>query len=965
MSKTPNASQRLVIEDLENNAIVFASAGTGKTFTVAKRVANILSRGLAKAEEILCLTFTIKACNEMKEDICRYVDDASTAVQVSTIHGFCYKLLLEEAKRTGNTYSDLDVCDEVDQEEFAKRILSEGYPLWQLEKGLQAHDLSMPKLETLEICRLKSGDELFWKYGDWLLSTEGTLFPLPPKEAFAPVEVFCSTCKEKRVLRDNRCEVCGSVHTLSLPTKEFEVFRKKTGLRNLISELKHCREEAGLYTQNAEEDYARSLAYLRTEKPAAYESLFAYYAPYLGYAPDEAFEEAMNAYVGKWVATYDEYLRLSNLLDFDDLILQAKRILDGEEGFSYWSKKYKYIILDEMQDTSLLEYSLLKKIFAKNNVLLCGDFFQTIYGWRGSRPLEILEEYTREFSAKRYMLSENYRATKTLAEATFGYLKNTYPDLMGKFCPQDLRVNSQVEGEPIFCYAFDNREQEAWQIYKYLLRNKPSDPLQTCIIARSNKYIAELSAYFQRFATEREDKDNLRFFTVEENVQFFKKAVVKDVLAVLKLLLNPYDRVSMERLAEKYVRQVGVKTLEGLRQYNEIGISVCSFIDEQTYLYGDPYFRLLEGFTKEQIVVYDTETTGLDLTKDEIVQLSAIKLNAAGETVDTIDLWIEPTVPLEEGAIRTHGFTLETIRQNGGTSAKEALVRFADFCKGCVLVGHNNLSYDRPLLERQLQENDLPPIESVGEYDTLLIAKQFRPQLENYKLGTLCSHFSVVNTCAHNALGDITATGACLKRLVDGYILPTALERQTVLAKHREKFEKFFAFMQELRNKLARREPLASYIIERLLLTTKYPTHTDRLALRDLIESLETERTDYRVFLKEYLKDAALSGSQMDVLLRKLKRIPIITVHQSKGCEFDTVILAGADDSNFPSFAAKQSGGEEEEKKVFYVAITRAKRKLVLTRALRNGRHEVNETPYFWKLPEEYVRQNRAWKNGN
>ena len=135
--------------------------------------------------------------------------------------------------------------------------------------------------------------------------------------------------------------------------------------------------------------------------------------------------------------------------------------------------------------------------------------------------------------------------------------------------------------------------------------------------------------------------------------------------------------------------------------------------------------------------------------------------------------------------------------------------------------------------------------------------------------------------------------------------------------------------------------------------------------MRDIIESLQPVEGDMEAYLKDFLKDAALSSSQMDVLIQKLHRIPIITVHQAKGCEFDTVILVGADDNNFPSYAAKQSGGEEEEKKVFYVAITRAKQKLVLTRALRNGRHELNETPYFWMIPGEYIQTNHAWRVGN
>ena len=101
MQRTPNTQQQSVIDDLENNIILFASAGTGKTFTVANRVANIIAKEKAIAKEILCLTFTIKACGEMQEDILSYAGKNAQDVSVNTIHSFCYKLLMEENKRTG------------------------------------------------------------------------------------------------------------------------------------------------------------------------------------------------------------------------------------------------------------------------------------------------------------------------------------------------------------------------------------------------------------------------------------------------------------------------------------------------------------------------------------------------------------------------------------------------------------------------------------------------------------------------------------------------------------------------------------------------------------------------------------------------------------------------------------------------------------------------------------------------
>ncbi len=963
MCKIPNQQQRQVIDEVDNNVILYAGAGTGKTFTVANRVANILMQEKAKAEEILCLTFTIKACNEMKEDVLGYAGEIAQNVQISTIHGFCYRLIVEELKRVGEENANYTICDEIDQEEILKSILSSRFYAWVAEKNCQEENLLFPNLENCEI--VKIGEEYYWNFDNYFLSTHGQLQKMTGEIKFTSLEGYCAQCQSVQPLRNKQCSACGQEFSLSFSRKEFEIFDKKIALRNMISAIKHQREEDKLYTGDEIADNQSAFESLRKKKPTLFEGLFSHYARYHGYLLDEDFLLAMEQFAGKFVAEYDEYLRLSGLLDFDDLIIKANRILESKDGAAYWDNRFKYIILDEMQDTSSLEYDVLRKIFAKNNVMLCGDFFQTIYGWRGSQPEKILGEYVQEFDAKPYTLSANYRATKTLAQAAFGYLKNTYPKLIGRYCPNDLEIFTDNEGELIDCYAFDNREEEAAQIYRYLLRNKPQKPMDTCIIARSNKYIAELSKYFQAMEVERGEKDGLRFFTVEENFQFFKKPVVKDILAVLKLLIYPFNRASMERLTEKFVRQVGVKSIENLRSYQSIGVSITSFIDGQTYDFGDTFHHLIQAFERDNIVVYDTETTGLDLEKDEIVQLSAIKIGKNGKILDTLDVLIQPTVPISEAAQKTHGFNLEYILSHGGITAKEGLEKFSAFVQGCVLVGHNNLAYDRTLVLRQLKENGLSALDIVEEYDTLMLSKQFYPQFDNYKLSTLCEHFSVVNECAHNALGDITATGKCLVKIIEENILPTTKARMDVLAKYAPKFEKFYVFFQELRSRFDNGEEIVEYIIDKLLLPRKYPSRIDILAMRDVALSLEKEKENRPHFLKEYLKDAALSGSQLDALVQKSNRIPIVTVHQAKGCEFDTVILAGADDRNFPSFAAKESGNEEEEKKIFYVAITRAKRKLILTRARYSGKYLVEETPYFWKIPEEYVRMNRAWKNGD
>ena len=892
--RQPNEAQQRVVNDLDNHIILFASAGTGKTFTVAKRAAHIIQSQRANPKEILCLTFTAKACEEMREDISQYVGKQAGEVEIRTIHGFCYQFLREESRRKGDRLADAVVCDEVDAEELLQSILSSQYAWW--ERGVT------PSEEEQE-----DGEE---------------------------------------------------VH--------FEIFKKKGGLRNFISALKHIREEQGFYGEGELADYQKAFDFLQKYRVEQCDNLTSISAKSGRQVCDEAFLSAMKRYAGRLVFAYDDYLRQSNRVDYDDLILFTSRALKEEEARARWAARYRYITVDEMQDTSLLEYSVLTRLFSDSKVMMCGDFFQSIYGWRGSKPEHVLTDFIKTYQAKVYMLSQNYRSTQMLTNATFGYLCASYPDLVGKYCPKDLQVASPDEGNKILCMGFDNRREEAAQIYHYLRKNIEQGVTSLCVIARSNFYVSMLARAFEDCNQAYPLEQQLRFFTAEEDLQFYKKPIVKDVLAMLKLLLNKTDRVSMERITEKYVRLVGAKTVEWLRMQNQVGVSIVSFLEKQTYTHGDPYHVLIEAFHKGDIVIYDTETTGLDLSRDEMVQLAAIRINSQGEVVETFERMIIPTIPIEEGAYATHGFNLEYITANGGVTAKEALEEFSAFVKGAVLVGHNSFRFDAPLIARQLKDNGLPPLEIQAEYDTLTIAKQFHAGLPNFKLATLCEKYGIINEAAHNAYGDIVATGKALCRMVAEDIIPTALERRNVCAKHKDKFAKLYAFMESLAERIKTETPLdiLTAIIEKLGMDEKCKTDGERHALMDLrahFRAAAKENTD--AFLRDFVAKADLSGSRTDLLIERENRIPLLTVHHAKGCEFDTVVVAGADNRNFPNFYA-QNDKEEGEEKVFYVAITRAKRRLVLTRAVWNGRDRVYPSPYVEKIPSKYLWKNERWDGG-
>jgi DNA helicase-2/ATP-dependent DNA helicase PcrA len=370
------------------------------------------------------------------------------------------------------------------------------------------------------------------------------------------------------------------------------------------------------------------------------------------------------------------------------------------------------------------------------------------------------------------------------------------------------------------------------------------------------------------------------------------------------------------------------------------------------------------------VVVYDTETTGLDVLKDEPVQISAIRLNAKGEIVDTLDVFALPTVPISKGAYDTHGFDEAYIRTRGGLSQKEALEKFAQFCKGATLVGHNSSRFDLPLLRRRYKAHGLPPLDIKGEYDTLTLAKLFLPTLKNHKLSTLCERFSLVNVRAHDALSDITATAGVLGALLTEFVLPTAKERAQAVEKYAPLFSKLNAFVEEVRSKIhdERGERLAeilAYAVEVMRVESVYKGVGDAQAMETLKEQLaEAEArdgTDKEGVLQKFLAEASLSGSPLDARVTGAKRVPIVTVHQAKGCEFDTVIIVGADDGNFPAFVSKKEKDLEEEKRVFFVALTRAKKSVIMTRALYKYSKPLSPTRYFYKIPQECVETNAEW----
>lgn len=852
-----NEAQQRVVNTLTNNILLLASAGTGKTNTLAYRVAHIIQSGAAKGEEILCMTFTNKACREMKDRILSMAGPAAKAVEVSTFHSFCYKILQEESKRNDSLYFDMTIYDEVDCQEL--------------------------------------------------------LAPLVP------------------------------------PNMREAVFM------NLVAHVKEYRSLWGYYSDDNAADYEKTIDRLFIEQRLTMERFFE------KLNMSDLADFRAKGYES--LVEYDQALAGVHGVDFTDLITLVHRLFQDETIRERWRSRYRYINVDEMQDTSDLESTVMKCLWQDNHVLLCGDYFQTIYEWRGSNPERLLAEYKTEFSPDVIVFYENYRANRYLFDASFGVLEHMFPRLIGQFYKERPFAASKTKGEPIVVHKSPTEWKEGAYIFD-TIQTVPKDK-KIGVLVRNNNQARYLSSLFAR-CNEHLPAEEQRQFMIIDEFKFFRRQEIKDVMAYFKLLLNPHDTVSAKRLIKRYVKGIGEARIRQIESENvrTMGLRLTDFVDMQIFE-REPYDGLLQGLAAGNIVVYDVESTGTDTTRDEIIQIAACKLNPDGSEGEIFERYIRPSKSVGDSA-SVHGFTDEKLAEIGEEAAA-VLAEFKEFSKGAVIVGHN-VNYDISIFTNELARHNLGRPELAGVYDTLDIYRRFYPRLPNHKLGFLSDYFPIDHKPTHNAMDDIRATALLLIYAIDKNIRPTADQRRALISNFKDAFATMASQMATLRRKILTDKPsaLLAYIMKDMGVLQYYqerkePERVEYIRdLYRLMVDLEGQATDLtgRACLQQILEQAALTAGEPDQRLKNNDRIPIITVHQAKGSEFDYVFLAGLREGLFPSFLSLKEGKLSEEQRLFYVAITRAKERLFISYSTTDSRgRDVKPSEFLKYLPADVIRE--------
>jgi DNA helicase-2/ATP-dependent DNA helicase PcrA len=260
---------------------------------------------------------------------------------------------------------------------------------------------------------------------------------------------------------------------------------------------------------------------------------------------------------------YDKHLRANNALDFDDLLLETLRLLKrDEETRDYLSDRFKYILVDEFQDTNSVQYQIIKLLAKKHgNLFAVGDDDQSIYGWRGAEIENILR-FDKDFpNAKVYKLERNYRSTKSILTLANAIIKNN-ATRRGKTLWTD-----SGDGEKPTYYQAEEETGEALYTARIISEGvaKGGKYSDYAVLMRINALTRSYEQEFTKYGIP---------YKVFGGFKFFERKEIKDVLAYLRLISNPFDSEAAERIINVPKRGIGGRTVEVMNEYaTESGLS--------------------------------------------------------------------------------------------------------------------------------------------------------------------------------------------------------------------------------------------------------------------------------------------------------------------------------------------------------------------------------------------------------
>ncbi len=327
---------------------------------------------------------------------------------------------------------------------------------------------------------------------------------------------------------------------------------------------------------------------------------------------------------------YRQELAKSNALDFDDLLLYAVRVLKASgETRERYNRRYRYILVDEYQDTNRPQYELMRMLAgAEHNVCAVGDEDQSIYSWRGADIRNILE-FEQDFPEARIIrLEQNYRSTQNILQAASAVVANNVKR-KGKNLWTDRTGGAQIgyyeapDGENEALFAAD-------YISKYLRQGhaENGETPRAAVLYRTNSQSRLVEEAMRRY--------QLKYHVVG-GFSFYERAEIKDMISYLKVLSNPDDSIAVQRVINTPARGIGKTTMETIERIAlETGTSMWGAIGEvlKRQLLPPRALAALKSFRE---LIEDARAMHLGSFVDRVAETAAAAEAAANDSVASAD----------------------------------------------------------------------------------------------------------------------------------------------------------------------------------------------------------------------------------------------------------------------------------------------------------------------------------------
>ncbi|MCF6136462.1 ATP-dependent helicase [Pseudalkalibacillus berkeleyi] len=463
-----NRQQIEAVEYIEGPLLILAGPGSGKTRTISSRYEHLLRLGV-KPKEILMVTFTRKAANEMKSRIAHnFQNFRMEETWVETFHRICMEILKKDGNHLG-VPRDFKICNQYESKTIVQNIINR----FDLRDG---------------------NDE-----------------------------------EEDRVTKEVALDAMNKLKT------------------NLISPHALKNEVPTLRCMNWDQS-KKIIDDLKENDTSLFNALKVIYPEY-----------------------QKELLR-NRLMDFDDMMFYTVGLLDKcPEVLERYQEQFKYIMVDEMQDTNHVQFKILELLAGdKQNICVVGDDAQSIYGFRGA-AIENILDFDRHFSGTNVVkLEQNYRSTKRIVDFSNSIIRhNKNQKVKSLFTENEL-------GEKITVMKADNDEQEAEVVAKRILamhQEERFDFNELAVLFRNNSHMNKFAKVFDEHSIP---------FRITGDIEFVDRIEIRDILAYLKLIENPEDATQLRRIINKPKRGIGRKSIEYI--FDHIGENAIGFLKEKETL---------------------------------------------------------------------------------------------------------------------------------------------------------------------------------------------------------------------------------------------------------------------------------------------------------------------------------------------------------------------------------------------